>query len=63
MGDKLALSVSETAELLGLSRPKVYDLINRPDFPSFTVGNRRLISKAGLERWIAERSGEAVSNG
>lgn len=61
MGDKLTLSVSETAELLGLSRPKVYDLIKLPDFPSFAVGKRRLISKAGLELWIAAKSGEAVS--
>lgn len=60
MTDKLALSVSETAELLGVSRPTVYNLVCRNDFPSFTVGNRRLISKAGLERWIDEQIGSGV---
>lgn len=60
MADKLTLSVAETAELLGLSRPKVYDLIKLPDFPSFAVGNWRLISADGLRRWIAEQAGEVT---
>ena len=53
---KLALSVTETAEILGLSRPTVYDLIQREDFPSFRVGRRTTISRSGLERWVQEQS-------
>lgn len=49
---KLGLTVTETAELLGVSRPTVYELINREDFPSFRIGTRRVISRAGLERWV-----------
>ena len=56
--DRLALSVSEAAEALGLSRPMVYELMHRPDFPAFRVGRRTLISRSGLERWI-----EAQANG
>lgn len=62
--DRLALSVSEAAALLGVSRPTVYELLNRDDFPSFRIGSRRVISRAGLERWVeaqAAQHGEGVS--
>ena len=36
--DKLALSVTEAAALLGVSRPTVYTLIHRADFPAFKLG-------------------------
>lgn len=54
--DPLAVSPAECARLLGVSRPKVYDLINRGDFPSFKVGTRTLISVEGLRVWIAKQS-------
>ena len=54
--DPLAVSPAECARLLGVSRPKVYDLINRGDFPSFNVGTRTLISVEGLRAWIAKQS-------
>lgn len=61
MTDKLTVSVTEAAEMLGVSRPTVYSLLNREDFPVFSVGKRRLISADGLRRWVAEQAGEAVS--
>ncbi len=54
--EKVALSVSEAAELLGVSRPTVYQLLNREDFPSFRIGTRRLISRSGLEAWVAAQA-------
>lgn len=35
--DPLAVSPAECARLLGISRPKVYDLINQGGFPSFKL--------------------------
>ncbi len=62
MVDKLAYSAAEVAALLGVSRPTVYALARRDNFPSFHVGDRRLlISAEGLRRWVAEQAGEAVS--
>lgn len=52
MTDKLALSVTEAAKMLGVSRPTVYNLIHQEGFPAFSVGNRRLISAAGLQDWV-----------
>ncbi len=50
--DKLAYSTTEAAQALGISRPTLYQLLNRQDFPSFRVGGRVLISVAGLQAWI-----------
>lgn len=56
MTDKLTLNITEAAELLGVSRPTVYQLIHRDDFPSFTIGKRVLISRSGLEAWVAAQA-------
>ena len=59
MTDKLepvAVSVTETARLLGVSRPVVYQLLNRSDFPAFKLGNRTLVSVEGLREWVRHQS-------
>ena len=56
----LVVSAAEAARLLGVSRPTLYQLLNREDFPSFRVGNRVLVSVAGLQEWI-ERQTKAVA--
>ena len=58
--EKIGLSVTEAAALLGVSRPTVYELINRADFPSFRIGTRRVISRAGLERWVEEQAAQGA---
>jgi excisionase family DNA binding protein len=57
MKEPIAISVTEAARLLGLSRPTVYALMRREDFPAFQVGTRRLISREGLERWVEAQIG------
>ena len=56
MADKLAFSTTEAAEVLSISRPTLYQLLNRPDFPSFRVGNRVLVSADGLRRWVLQQA-------
>ena len=53
--EPLAISVAEAATMLGISRPVVYTLMHREDFPSFKIGNRLLISIEGLKKWIADQ--------
>lgn len=63
MGNKLeplAVGTTEAARLLGVSRPTLYQLLNRADFPSFRVGGRVLISVAGLQEWINRQTKEDV---
>lgn len=60
MTDKLTYSIAETAQVLGISRPQVYTLIHREDFPSFRVGSRVLISSEGLKQWVAVQAEQGM---
>ena len=55
--NKLAVNVSEMAELLSVSRPLAYQILNREDFRgSFRVGSKRLVSVAALRDWIEKQA-------
>ena len=54
--DKLAYSLTETAQVLGISRPTVYALIKQPGFPVFQIGGRKLVSVEGLRDWIRSQT-------
>lgn len=69
MADKLeplAISAPEAARLLSVSKPTIYQYINREGFPSFKLGGRTLVSVEGLREWVkaqAEGPGEVGANG
>ena len=54
--DKLAYSLAETAQVLGVSRPTVYALIKQPGFPVFQIGGRKLVSVEGLRDWVRNQA-------
>lgn len=54
--DKLAYSITEAAQVLGVSRPTVYALIKQPGFPVFQIGGRKLVSVEGLRDWIRSQT-------
>ena len=54
--DKLAYSITETAQVLGVSRPVVYNLIRQPGFPVFQIGGRKLVSVEGLRDWVRNQA-------
>lgn len=54
--EKLALSVPETAKILGVSVPTAYELTRREDFPAFRIGRRTLVDRAGLQRWVSAQT-------
>ena len=56
--EPLAVSAPEAARLLGVSKPTVYQMMNREDFPAFKVGARTLISVVGLREWIRKQVNE-----
>lgn len=54
---KLAISVSEFAAMLGVSRPKAYEIIRRADFQgAFKLGKRTLISVPRAQEWIEKQA-------
>ena len=60
---KIAISVTEAAELLGLSRPTVYKLMRRNDFPVLRIGTRTLIHRAKLEELAAKETERTMLTG
>lgn len=55
--ERLTLSVAEAAQMLGISAPKAYELTHRADFPAFRIGNRTLVSRRLLEKWVDREAG------
>lgn len=53
--DRLAVTVQEAADTVGLSRAALYPLIMRGEIPSFRVGKRRLVPMEALRRWMEEQ--------
>lgn len=60
MTEKFALSPTEAAQALDLSRPTIYQLMNREidRLPNFKVGSRRLIPVDGLRAWVKRQADE-----
>lgn len=52
--DRLTLTVSETARLLGLSRSSAYSLANQGVIPTIRLGRRLVVPKIWLEKILAE---------
>ena len=48
----MAMTVEDMAEELTIGRSIAYELVQQPDFPSFMIGRRVLVSRKGLQDWI-----------
>lgn len=59
VNEKIALSVTEAAELIGVSRPFFYELMRRDDFDAVVqLGRRKVISRTKLEEWMRRQAEE-----
>jgi excisionase family DNA binding protein len=55
--EKLAYSVREVAEILGVGRNTAYYLVNGPDFPSIRLGDKRIVVPVdALDAWLEARA-------
>jgi excisionase family DNA binding protein len=50
--DRVAYTVAEVAQLLGLSRDRVYELVRCNRIPSKRLGRRIVIPRKPFERWL-----------
>lgn len=57
--DRLMLRPTEVAESIGVSRSKVYELINSGEIPSMMVGKTRRVPLDRLREWMDRRLAEA----
>ena len=56
MIEKIALDVSEAASILGVSRPTMYQILNREDVHlDFYIGTRRKVSRKALQEWVEQQ--------
>lgn len=58
----MAMSVEDMADQLAIGRNVAYQLVQQPDFPSFMIGRRVLVSKKGLQEWIDEQCKKGSEN-
>lgn len=61
--ERLALSVTEAAELLGLAPKTVYNLVHADGFPVFRVGSKYVVSRKGLEQWVQQQAEAGLAVG
>ena len=52
MTEKRCYTVKELQEILGVSRPVVYDLLKKNEFRSFMIGGKHVISKKSFDSWL-----------
>lgn len=53
--ERLALSVSETAAALGVSKDAIYDAVRCHELPAIRIRRRILIPLSALQQLLAER--------
>lgn len=58
--EKLALTVPEAAELLGICPKLCYEMCHRAGFPAFRVGRKLVVSADGLRDWVRRQEVSAV---
>ena len=59
--EKLLLKPFEVAQILGIGRSLVYELIARKEIPSMRVGRCIRVSSESLHRWVKERENSQQS--
>lgn len=57
--ERILVSISETQDIAGIGRTKVYELIGEDAIQSVKIGSRRLIVLASLRGWIASLRAKA----
>ena len=55
---KNCLSATDVANVLGVSKPTVYQIIARSDFPKVHVGRKIIVPADAFKDWLTERTGE-----
>ena len=52
--EKRCYTVKEVQDILGISRPTVYELLKRNEFRWVQIGNNYRISKSSFDEWLDE---------
>ena len=55
---KMAYSITEMAEALGIGRNKAHELTKEPNFPIIALGRRKVIPVKALGEWLERKAGQ-----
>ena len=55
MEEKRCYTVKELQEILGISRPTVYELLKRNEFRLIQIGPKYRISKKSFDDWLDKK--------
>lgn len=61
--ERVAFSITEAAELLGVGRTTLYNEVAAGRLPTVTIGRRRLITRTAVDAYLAGLEGPAPSRG
>ena len=53
--EKRCYTVKELQEILGISRPTVYELLKKNEFRWIQIGTKYRISKKSVDEWLDQR--------
>ena len=53
----IVLTVDQIQKVLGLSRPKTYELVNTAGFPTIRIGRAIRVPREAFLQWIHEQQG------
>jgi excisionase family DNA binding protein len=53
----LTLTAAMVGTILNISKPCVYNLLNRADFPAFRVERRIIIPRDEFKAWLKKQAG------
>ena len=53
--EKRCYTVKELQEILGISRPTVYELLKKKEFRWIQIGTKSRISKKSFDEWLDQK--------
>ena len=56
MAEKRCYTVNDLQDILGVSRPSVYDLLKKNEFRWILVGGKYRISKKSFDAWLDDEA-------
>lgn len=56
----MILEAKHIQEILGVSKPTAYELMERPDFPLIRIGRLKRVTREGFFHWLSEQQSRSL---
>lgn len=63
MTNNSIMTVAEAADFMRISKPAMYEVVHRADFPKIRIGRKILIPRLEFFEWIHREAGGAHAAG